>query len=847
MRTPSCLQRNAAAAGFFLALLTMALAAVSQTPYQTPSQVLVDIVDAETTPRVSLSPDHEWLLLMQVPNLPSLAELAEPELRLAGLRISPQNSGPSRTRPYNGLKLFRLGDSATRTITGLPQSPRIDNVRWSPDGAHIAFTVTSSDRIEAWVAEVESGAARRLTQRPLNLTARTPPSWLPDSKGLIATLVPSGRGAAPVEPTVPIGPVIQESSGRKAPARTYQDLLQDRHDEELFDHYFSSQIVRIGLDGEVQSIGPVGVVWDANPSPSGEMLLVETVHAPYSYRVPMSRFPRRIEVWDLAGKRLHQLADLPLQEEVPMVFGSVPTGARSAQWRADQPATLVWVEALDGGDASAEADLRDRVFTLDAPFTKEPRELATLGLRYAGIHWGNDDLALVSESWWQTRQTRTWRLRPGRVTPGTAELDLVWDRSYEDRYSDPGSPETRLNAAGRRVLYIATGDATGDAAGDGAGESDLYLIGRGASPEGDRPFLDTLDLSSKNGSRLFRSEAPYYETPVQLLERNPDGTRSETPKWLLTLRESPEEAPNYFLRHLDTGELRQLTRFPHPTPQLAGFQKELIKYQRDDGVDLTATLYLPKGYESSQGPLPMLMWAYPREFKSAAAAGQVRSSPYRFNRINYWSSLIWLARGYAVLDDPAMPIVGEGDEEPNNTYVEQLVSSARAAVDEVVRRGVTEAGRIAIGGHSYGAFMTANLLAHSDLYAAGIARSGAYNRTLTPFGFQAEQRSLWQAPEIYFAMSPFMHAEKVNEPILLIHGQLDNNSGTFPMQSERYYSALKGHGATARLVMLPYESHGYRSRESLLHMLWEQEQWLEKYVRPAESEPDDAPTSVDLP
>jgi dipeptidyl aminopeptidase/acylaminoacyl peptidase len=645
----------------------------------------------------------------------------------------------------------------------------------------------------------------------LNLTARTPPHWLPDSTGLVAAIVAEVFGQEPTRKSLPDGPTIQESLGRTAPARTYQDLLKDADDEALFDYYFTSQLARIDVDGAVTRIGDPQIHWQTSPSPSGEYLLVQTIHRPYSYRVPASRFPRKIEVWDVAGNVVQSLADLPLQEEVPMAFGSVPTGPRSVNWRADKKATLVWVEALDEGDARKDAELRDRVFQLGAPFKAEPAVLASLSTRYAGITWGTDKVALIEERWWRNRLTRTWCVSPGE--PSTQPRLLV-ERSYQDRYSDPGRPETRTNAAGRSVLFLDRNDS-------------IFLVGNGASAAGDRPFLDRRQIESPSAERLFQSEAPFFERPIRLLDLDDNGQ----PHRLITIRESVDRPPNYFLRDLKTGDIEQLTDFKHPTPQLAGFSKEMIKYKRDDGVELSATLYLPPGYEPSQGPLPLLMWAYPREFKSKSDAGQISGSPYDFDRINHWSPMIFLALGYAVLDGPTMPIIGEGDEEPNDTYVQQLVASAQAAADEVVRRGVTKPGMIAIGGHSYGAFMTANLLAHSDIFAAGIARSGAYNRTLTPFGFQAEERSVWEAPEIYFAMSPFMHADKVNEPILLIHGQLDNNSGTFPMQSERFFAALKGHGATARLCMLPYESHGYRSRESLLHMLWEQEQWLEKYVR----------------
>jgi len=607
---------------------------------------------------------------------------------------------------------------------------------------------------------------------------------------------------------VPSGPAIQENIGGKRPARTYQDLLEDEYDERLFEHSLSSRVVRVSLDGRDRTIGRQGMIRSVTPSPDGKYILVETIRRPFSYSLPYYRFPRRIEVWDADGNVVKQLADLPLADNVPIAFGSVPTGPRRVDWRQDVDATLYWVEALDGGDAGVEADERDRVFMLEAPYEGEPVPLVTLGLRLSSVSWSDDELALVSEFWWATRKIRAWAVKPG--TPEEAPR-LLKDYSYEDRYNHPGNPMMMSIGNGASVMVTARDGKT------------ILLRGDGASPEGDRPFLDEFDIETGETSRLFRSEAPYYERVISIL----DVEKRE----VLTRRESVSEVPNYHVRSLGNDSLRRVTRFLHPAPQLLDVQKEMIRYKRGDGVGLTGTLYLPAGYSAeTDGPLPMLMWAYPQEFKSADAAGQVADSPYRFVRISTHSPLYWLVHGYAILNDPSMPVVGEGDVKPNDTYVEQLVAGAQAAVDEVVGRGVADRDRIAIGGHSYGAFMTANLLVHSDLFAAGIARSGAYNRTLTPFGFQAEERTLWEAPEVYLAMSPFMHAGKVDEPLLLIHGEVDNVSGTFPMQSERFYDALKGQGATARLVMLPHESHGYRSRESVMHMLWEMTEWLDRYV-----------------
>ncbi|MFL6197089.1 MAG: S9 family peptidase [Thermoanaerobaculia bacterium] len=793
--------------------LLAAAAPEAEGAYRTPPRILQDIIDAPLTPAVFPDPSGEWLVLAARPSLPPIAELAERELRLGGLRFRPQTHAPSRAGYLTGLTLVRVGDLSERPVSGLPEGVRIQNLAWSPDNSRLAFTNVRPDGVELWVAELATGQARRISEARLNLAAGTEPAWLADGKSLIVTLVATDLGPEPRASDVPAGPVVRSNDGRAAPARTFQDLLKNTSDESQFEYYLASQVARVGLDGQVTPIGPRGLVFDVAPSPDGRYLLVQTVHRPFSYLVTAERFPRKVEVWDLDGKVVRTVADLPLQEEVPISFDSVAAGPRAVSWREDAPATVFWVEALDGGDGRKEAAERERAFALAAPFQGDPAVLATLAYRFAGVTWGNDGLALINEAWWKTRKTRTWRLQPGK--PGAAP-DLLVDRSIEDRYGDPGEPLTTRDARGRRVLRLAKDGRT------------IYLLGEGASSEGDRPFVDAFDVTAKKASRLFRSAAPFYEVPIDFLDAG--GKR------LLLRRESVEQPPNYFARDLKGGQIRQLTRFPHPTPQLAGVQKELIRYQREDGVQLSGTLYTPAGWKPADGPLPLLMWAYPQEFKSADAAGQINDSPYRFARAGAGSPLVWLAMGYAVLDNPSMPIIGKGEDEPNDSYVKQLVAGAQAAVDEVVRRGVADRRRIAIGGHSYGAFTTANLLAHSDLFAAGIAESGAYNRTLTPFGFQAEERDLWKAADTYIKMSPFMYADKVNEPLLLIHGQADNNSGTDPVQSERFFNALKGNGATARLVMLPLEAHGYRGRESVLHVLAESSDWLDKYVknRPAE-------------
>ena len=773
--------------------------------YQMPVAELAALVEAPVTPGVSLSPDRGLMLIIERASLPSIGEVAAPELRIAGMRINPRTNGPSRARPSIGLA-FRSLDGSERAVSGLPADAAIRNTRWSPDGRHVLFTHDAADHIQLWVADVATASARRLGDVQINDAYGLAVRWM-GNDAILANLIPAGRGAAPEAPMVPSAPIVQEALGQEAPARTYQDLLKNQHDEDLFEHFAASQLAIVSLDGSVTSIGEPGLIRSATPSPNDEYILVQTTKRPFSYLVPASRFPSEIAVWDANGTQVALIADHPLQDKVPTGFGSVPTGVRSIGWRADRPATLYWAEAQDGGDSRAEADVRDHVMMLEAPFTGEPTVIAELGLRYAGVMWSEDGFALVSDSWFSTRQRRTYRFDPD--APG--DMDLIFDVSMEDRYNDPGFPVMRSTESGTGVLHTADGGRS------------IFLSGAGASPEGSRPFLRKMNLDTGDTEELFRSEAPYYEGFVALLD---DGR-------LITRRESTDEPPNYYLR--DGGSMVALTEFPHPYPQFAGVRKEAIQYEREDGVPLSATLYLPADYDQERdGPLPTFVWAYPTEFKSADAAGQRRDSPYQFTRISYSGAVPWVVRGYAVLDNASMPIIGEGDEEPNDTFREQLVANAKAAIDEGVRRGVVDPDRVAVGGHSYGAFMTGNLLAHSDLFRAGVARSGAYNRTLTPFGFQREERLFWEDPDLYFYMSPFMHAEKVNEPILLIHGEADNNSGTFPVQSIRFYNALKGLGATARLVMLPGESHGYAARESVLHVMWEVDRWLEKYVKNAE-------------
>ena len=810
---------------FLLALAGSAAAQSTSTAasgYLTPPREIVDILDAPPTPSVLVSPNRDVVVLMERRSMPPISWQARPLERLAGYRIDPRNSGPWRAPETSALTIRRIDDEPADVGLRI-DAPRGTTLGWpqfSPDGSHLSYAVLRDTGIELWVVDVASGKPRALTSASLNATWGNPCEWLFDSSGVLCRFRVPARGAPPSPPRQPSGPNVQEHDGRLSPVRTYQDLLSNPYDEALFEYHFTSRIETVDqATGSRSPVGEPGLFLRVSGAPDSRHVLVERLERPFSWLHPASRFPRSVEVWTRDGGKVATVATLPLADAVPI--GGVPVGPRGHRWNPTAPATLVWSEAQDGGDPKAEVGHRDYVFALDAPFDGEPRELTRTEYRFAGVAWTSDGTALVNEFDRETRWTRTSLLDVGGDEPRT-----LFDRSAEDRYGDPGFPSRRPGGGTAGSVVLQDGDS-------------IYLVGRGASPEGDLPFIDRLNLETLATERMFRSEPGTYETVVAVLSANGDS--------LLTRRESATEPPNYFVTDTSTGSQeegsrrgrrrphrRALTDFTDPAPILRQVDKQLLTYEREDGVGLSATLYLPPGYREGDRP-PMLLWAYPREFTNVDAASQVSGSPHRFTTLRGASHMLLLTQGYAILDGPTMPIVGEG-ETANDTYVEQLVSSAAAAIDKVVELGVADRSRIAVGGHSYGAFMTANLLAHSDLFAAGIARSGAYNRSLTPFGFQNERRTFWEAQHIYAAMSPFFHAEKVNEPILLTHGEIDNNSGTFPMQSERFYQALKGHGATVRYVTLPHESHGYAARESVLHAVAEMLNWCDAYL-PAGEQP----------
>ncbi len=770
--------------------------------YEKPPQQVLDALVAPPPPVASVSPTRDYVLLLQPVRYPSITEVAQPMARLAGMRIDIRTNGMHLAPVFPQFVLKRLSDNTDVTIN--PAGAKFSRPAWSPDGKQFAFTNTTANGIELWIGTTATGAIRKVEGAKVNgvrADHSDPFDWLSDNRTLLVSLIPLSRGAAPKGADIPEGPDTQESVGHAGPVRTYEDMLSTPHDEDSFDYYATAQLTLIDTtNGHVAALGAPGIFTSVAPSPDGQHFLIARVHRPYSYLHPAEAFPTEVEVWSKAGQTEYKVASLPLADRVPIE--GVRTGPRDFFWLPSGNATLFWAEAMDGGNPKEKVPHRDRLLILNAPFQGKPLEVFQTVERFRGLQpMEGTSVALVTDYERNKRWVRAIAVdlsKPG--DPGT----VLFARNVQDRYADPGVPVHRTLPNGETAILRK--------------DDHILLAGFGASPNGDHPFLDRYNIGTHKTERLFQSKPGTYEVVEAPL--NDDGTK------LLTRRESPTEPPNFFIREGDS--LKQLTHYTDLLPQVRQIKKQLVTYKREDGVDLSFTLYLPPNY-SPGTRLPTLLWAYPLEYNDAGTAGQVSGSTDRFTTLT--GHLLFTLCGYAVLENAAMPVIGD-PETVNNTYVQQIVSDAKAAIDKAVDMGVTDRDRVAVGGHSYGAFMTANLLAHSNLFRAGLAESGAYNRTLTPFGFQSERRTLWEAQDVYLTMSPFMHAKDIKTPLLLIHGEADDNTGTFPIQSERMYQAVMGNGGTVRLVMLPSEAHGYRALETNEHVLAEELHWMDKHTAP---------------
>ncbi len=794
-----------------LVVLVLSIKLFAQTAaYQKPPKDVLDVLNAPAIPSTSISPAKDKILLIEPLIYPSIAELSQPMLRIAGLRINPLTNGSHRQPYATKISLKNIADGK-ETAIDLPNSAKIVSPQWSADGKFIAAGNITPNGVELWIIETANGKAKIIKNVRVN-TAFGGFSWMPDGKSLMVNTVPTKRATAPdYQNITPTSPSIQETTGKKGSLPTYQDLLKSPNDELLFEYYATSQLAAVSVDGKIKEIGQPAIFDEMDVSPDGKYILTARVHRPFSYLLTANDFPTTVEVWDMDGKSIYKVAEVPAQDNIPV--NGVTTAPRSYEWIPTESATLIWAEALDGGDPKTKAEFRDKLMKNAAPFSGAATELLKVGQRYSGANFGEKDGLMLYYDF--NRDSRHRRIYMTDYRNPSAPK-LISDLNALDRYNDIGQPVTKRLPNGYSVIQ-----QNGD---------EIYLTSLGASPEGDRPFLRAMNLKDLKTREIWRSGTEEFENFVAL--KTPDAMQ------FITRKESPLDPPNLYLRQVCPPEkvctalaFQQLTEFKDPAPQLRGITKKLVKYKRADGVDLSFTLYLPPNYKEGT-KLPTVVWAYPLEYTNSAVAGQVAGSTNRFTNIGGYSHLFFALEGYAVLDNATMPIVGD-NETKNDTFVQQINDGAKAAIDKAVELGVTDPERVGVGGHSYGAFMTANLLAHNDLFRAGIARSGAYNRTLTPFGFQGEIRNFWEATKLYTDVSPFFFADKINEPILLIHGEADNNTGTFPIQSERLFAAIQGTGGTARLVMLPSESHGYTAKESTEHTLYEMISWFDKYVKNA--------------
>jgi dipeptidyl aminopeptidase/acylaminoacyl peptidase len=806
---------------FFFILFLGLSQAFCQQAYQKPPQAVLDVLNAPLSPTVFIDPTAQKMLMAQPSLYPSIADLAEPMLPLAGVRVNPRtNMERSYIFYWESLSLKDIATGKETPIRLPPEVKRIEGIKWNAAGNMVAFINESEGGADLWVLDAVACQAKKIAGVKINPLLDNYLKWMPDQKSLLVKLIPPERGAPPKPSDVPPGPKIMESSGSATASSTYEvrDVLKTPGDADLFEYYATSQLALISLHfGRVEFIGKPAIYDEVEPSPDGKYLLVNWIHRPYSYQRSYERFPREVEVWDNKGNLVDHLASQPLAEQVP-IDGEI-TGPREHAWRPTADATVIWAEALDGGDPENKVTHRDRL--MQKPVGGQASELCRIEHRYYKMRWIQQSGKVLV---WEYDRDRKWfKVYMHDVDNDAQAPRLVWDMSIHERYQKPGDPVMMIMPNGVNVVR-RQGDW-------------LFLSGHGSSPEGDRPFLDRMDLNTLKTERLFRSDKGCYETYFAWMD-----PEKET---FITRRESPAEPPNYFRRLLsdkpltktDPGEAswksssKAITKFPDPAPVLRKIKKQIVTYQRDDGLQLSFTLYLPPGYKKGTR-LPTLLWAYPSDLAQKEAAGQLEGSSQRFTTIRGTSELFFLLNGYAVLDDASMPVVGP----PGTAYdqfIEQISANARAAVDKAVEMGVSDPNRVGVAGHSHGALMTANLLAYTDLFRAGIARSGAYNHTLRPFGYQNEKRTLWQARDTYIKNSPVLQADKINEPLLIIHGEIDANPGTVPLQSEKLYDAVRGAGGTARLVMLPYENHGYIARESVEHVLYEMLNWFDRYVKDA--------------
>ncbi|NQV19258.1 MAG: S9 family peptidase [Armatimonadetes bacterium] len=774
----------------------------SENGYKLPSEKVTKIFNATSFPYFSFVPFDDIAFEMKRQSKQTLENISQPFVELAGEKISIKLNAPIKTYPDTSLTIHNF-ETGEKIPVKLPKNIKIRNRKLSFDHSKLALSLETENGIKLLIIDVETGTFKPIENLFINdVFGDGGFQWLSDNKTLLINSIPKNRGEIPPKPKIPLSPIIEETIGKISQTRTYQNLLKNKYDEELFDYYFTSQLVLIDVSNlEITEIGKSGIYSEVEIAPNNQFVFISQIQRPYSYELPYYRFPKKFQVWKMDGEVIKAIYDRPLQDQIPI--GGTYIGPRSFRWQPLKDAALVWVEALDEGNPKKEVDFRDKILRLDLFSGKSAEVIFKTEHRFFDIDWSEDcDELIFSEYDRDKLWRRKWLFKIGDKNPR-----LIFDLSIRDRYNSPGDLVKKTTINGKQVFIKK--------------DNNVYFINNsGATPAGNFPYLAKFNLDSKEKEILFRSRENFFERIYGFIG---DGFNKIAIK-----SENQTTPPNFFFVNLDSKEREEISNYPHPYPDLT-ITKELIFYERNDGVPLTGILYLPANHQREER-LPLVINAYPEEYADKSTAGQVKTSAERFMTFSGSSVRFFVLEGYAVLMRASIPIIGD-PETVNETFIEQTVNSVKAAIDYLDERGIIDPQQVGIVGHSYGAFMVANVLAHSDLCVAGIGKTGAYNRTLTPFGFQSERRTFWEAKDFYMKVSPFMFAEKIKEPLLLIHGEDDPNSGTFPMQSKRMYQALKGNGATAKLVILPFEGHGYSAKESNLHVLAEMMDWFDKYVK----------------
>ncbi len=773
--------------------------------FKLPSKKIMDVFNA---PRSSyLSPISKTKLAIEYDYLiyPTLETISKPFLKLAGKKIDASLNSIVGKRPYHSLRIKNFENDEIYPVT-IPKTEYVIEFKTSQNKKYLSYLSVGKDGIYLNIFSLTTFKHIYKSDFKINNTNNyLAMNWGVDGESMILSIIPNDRGSVPKKTAKDISPLTKESYGKISKVRTYTNLLKSEFDEKLFDYYFTSQMIKLDFkENKITKLGEPAIFRDFSLSPDGEFYLTKIVQKPYSYSVPSFRFGYKYEIWNSDGLSIKEIISKPVQDQIP-TWG-VETGMRYLNWISTENSTLYWAEAQDGGDPKAKVEYRDFLYKFESPFDKNYSLFKKVKERFGGISWFKEKGKYIFS---ENDYDKEWTIeRISDLYDQNFKDRKILDISWNDKYGNPGDLLTEKNSRGYDIILENSGD--------------LFYKGRGATKKGNFPFVDRVKKDDfKNKERIFLASENSYE-----IFR---GFYNSDFEKLIIRRETKTDPRNYFIHDIRSKTKTKITNYIDHTPEIRKIRKELVTYQREDSLLLSGTLYYPIGYEKGK-KYPLLIWAYPQEYRDASQASQVSGSDNKFT--SFWASspLYALLDGYIVLHNAAMPVVGDVIER-NNTFGEQIKMNAKAAIDFLDNKEIIDRERVAVGGHSYGAFMTANLLIYSDLFKAGIARSGAYNRSLTPFGFQSERRSYWEAKDFYNKVSPFMNAEKIKTPLLLVHGQKDSNSGTYPIQSERLFDAIKGNGGTVKLVMLPYEDHGYYARESNLHVIAETMEWLNKYLK----------------